>query len=74
MFPGSRVAYFDLLAHPRYEDYHFEYDHGNEFAFMGNGFSIKEFDGSDSTYYLGSGDAPYDMLPLHTSAAETKAE
>lgn len=62
IFPGSRVVFFGLLAAPRYEDYRIQYRGGNPFAFLGNGFSIKEFDGSDIAYYLGTEASPGAML------------
>jgi hypothetical protein len=54
MFPGSRLTYLDLLSTPRFEDYHIEYLNSlNMFEFLGNGFSMREFDGRDLSYYLG---------------------
>jgi hypothetical protein len=38
---------------PRYEDYDIVYRDGNMFAFLGNGFEMREFDGRDITNYLG---------------------
>ncbi|OJD16203.1 hypothetical protein AJ78_03635 [Emergomyces pasteurianus Ep9510] len=63
IFPGSRLVYFDLLESPRYEDYVIKYEHGNPFSFLGNGFTVKEFDGSDLAYYLGTQESPGGMLP-----------
>lgn len=62
VFPGSRLVYMDLLEQPRYEDYEIVYKNGNAFAYLGNGFSTKEFDGSDLAYYLGTENAPGGML------------
>jgi hypothetical protein len=62
IFPGSRLVYFGLLENPRYEDYSIQYRAGNPFAFLGNGFSIKEFDGSDLAYYLGTESNPGGLL------------
>lgn len=54
MFPGSRVLYFDILAKPRLEDYDIAYFNSlNRFEFLGNGFSTREFDGRDISYYWG---------------------
>ena len=53
----------DLLKEPRFEDYTITYEHGNPFNFLGNGFSTKEFDGSDLSYYLGTDDSPGGLLP-----------
>jgi hypothetical protein len=38
---------------PRYEDFDIEYRDQNMFAFLGNGFEVREFDGRDITNYLG---------------------
>lgn len=74
VFPGSRLVYMDLLKEPRFEDYSIAYQHGNPFAFMGNGFSTKEFDGSDLSYYLGTDDNPGALLPngKYTNGVEKK--
>ncbi|KAG0652128.1 sterigmatocystin biosynthesis monooxygenase stcW [Hyphodiscus hymeniophilus] len=63
MFPGSRLVYFDLLSSPRYEDYRIEYQGGNPFGFLGNGFHLMEHDGSDLSYYLGTNEKPGKLLP-----------
>ncbi|KAH8695626.1 cyclohexanone monooxygenase [Talaromyces proteolyticus] len=52
IFPGSRMVLANLLECPRYEDYDIEYLSKNRFSFMGNGFSTKEYDGSDAAWYL----------------------
>jgi len=54
IYPGSRLHFFEIMKQPRYEDYEITYWHENEFAFMGNGFETREFDGRDITNYLGS--------------------
>lgn len=54
VYPGSRNHFLDLLRTPRYEDYDIEYWEENRFAFLGNGFSLREEDGRDVTAYLGS--------------------
>lgn len=63
VFPGSRLVYFDLLSSPRYEDYKIEYQSSNPFGFLGNGFHLKEYDGSDLSYYLGTNEKPGKLLP-----------
>jgi hypothetical protein len=46
MFPGNRVLIIELLTHPRWEDWVYEYGHkGNRFGYMGNGFTMREEDG-----------------------------
>ncbi|KAI6884170.1 steroid monooxygenase [Hortaea werneckii] len=53
IYPGSRLHFLHLLSKVRYEDYEMEYWDGNRFAFLGNGFDLREFDGRDITDYLG---------------------
>lgn len=53
IWPGSRLHFLHLLDHPRYEDFDIEYWDDNCFAFLGNGFDTREFDGRDITNYLG---------------------
>ncbi|KAL9086276.1 MAG: hypothetical protein Q9165_007191 [Trypethelium subeluteriae] len=53
IYPGSRLHFMELLKQPRYEDFDIEYCDENQFAFMGNGFEVREFDGRDITNYLG---------------------
>jgi hypothetical protein len=54
IWPGSRLHHLELMKAPRYEDFDIEYRTSNMFAFLGNGFDIRESDGRDITYYLGS--------------------
>lgn len=54
VYPGSRLSFMHLLDRPRYEDFDIEYWEENRFAFLGNGFDTREFDGRDITNYLGS--------------------
>jgi hypothetical protein len=60
LHPGSRIHFFSMLDRFRGEDYNYTYlnGRGNRFGYLGNGFSLKEFDGSDSTAYL---DHPDDL-------------
>ena len=64
IFPGSRLTFFKLHAAPRYEDYNYTYLNGNEFGWLGNGFSVEEYNGSDLSYYLGTKSDPGALLPL----------
>ncbi|KAL4924805.1 flavin-containing monooxygenase [Aspergillus undulatus] len=52
MWPGSRLHFFEALAEPRYEDYEWEYQLNNRFSYFGNGFSLREVDGGDTTWYI----------------------
>lgn len=63
MWPGSRIVYFELLKEPRYEDYHIKYHSRNRFEFLGNGFSTREYDGRDLSYYLGTAQSPGSLIP-----------
>ncbi|KAL2837716.1 putative dimethylaniline monooxygenase [Aspergillus pseudoustus] len=52
MWPGSRLHFFEALAEPRYEDYEWEYQLNNRFSYFGNGFSQREIDGDNITWYI----------------------
>jgi len=54
IYPGSRLHFLHLLERPRYEDFEIRYWDQNRFAFLGNGFDTREFDGRDITHYLGN--------------------
>lgn len=53
VWPGSRLHFLEALRCPRWEDYEMVYWAGNRFAWLGNGFEVREGDGRDVTYYLG---------------------
>ncbi|KAK0659414.1 putative sterigmatocystin biosynthesis monooxygenase stcW [Lasiodiplodia hormozganensis] len=53
VYPGSRLHFMELMKAPRYEDFEIVYWNENRFAFLGNGFEVRERDGRDITYYLG---------------------
>ncbi|EEP79143.1 predicted protein [Uncinocarpus reesii 1704] len=52
IWPGSRLAFFDLIKEPKYEDYEIEYWSKNRWGYLGNGFSTVEFNGCDISHYL----------------------
>ncbi|KAM5447377.1 hypothetical protein McanCB49686_007674 [Microsporum canis] len=53
MWPGSRLAFFDVMREPKFEDYEIEYWGGNRWGYLGSGFTTEEFDEeSDISYYL----------------------
>ncbi|KAJ3949097.1 uncharacterized protein N0V96_000209 [Colletotrichum fioriniae] len=57
LHPGSRIHFFHMLENFRGEDWDYVYEKkGNRFAYLGNGLSTKELDGSDSTWYLNDPD------------------
>ncbi|CAL5867100.1 uncharacterized protein PFLUO_LOCUS1312 [Penicillium psychrofluorescens] len=53
IWPGSRIHYLTMLQKVRFEDYEIEYISGNAFNFLGDGFHVREYDGSDLTWYYG---------------------
>jgi hypothetical protein len=53
IWPGSRLHFLKMMEAPRFEDYEIEYRGDNMFAFLGNGFEMRESDGRDITNYLG---------------------
>lgn len=54
MFPGNRILFIELLTNPRWEDWDYEYGYaGNRFGYWGNGFTMRELDGRDTTFYYG---------------------
>ncbi|KAL1969601.1 hypothetical protein VTN77DRAFT_8154 [Rasamsonia byssochlamydoides] len=63
MWPGSRLLFLEVHKEPRYEDYNIEYISGNPFEFLGNGFTVREYDGSDLSYYLGTMENPGALMP-----------
>lgn len=50
--PGSRVHWFHTMERPKFEDFEYEYDNGNRFGYLGNGFSVREAPGCNNTWYL----------------------
>lgn len=55
MWPGSRLAFFEAVTTPQFEDFDIEYHSGNRFGFLGSGFAKYEFaeDGEISPYLNG---------------------
>ena len=53
MWPGSRLAFFEAVKTPNFEDYDIEYFSQNRFGFLGSGFAWYEFrEDGDTTPYL----------------------
>jgi cation diffusion facilitator CzcD-associated flavoprotein CzcO len=40
--PGSRVHWFHAMERPKFEDFDYQYEGGNRFRYLGNGFSSRE--------------------------------
>jgi hypothetical protein len=43
----------ELIDSPRFEDYEITYHGKNRWGFLGNGWSIRDYDGSDITWFWG---------------------
>jgi hypothetical protein len=43
----------EVLTTPRYEDYEITYRSKNLWQWLGNGFSLRDVDGRDTTWYWG---------------------
>jgi cation diffusion facilitator CzcD-associated flavoprotein CzcO len=52
MYPGSVVHYKEMLDVLRGEDFAIKYNTKNRFSFMGNGFTRREINGEDLSFYL----------------------
>ncbi|KAK8845289.1 hypothetical protein IAR55_006002 [Kwoniella newhampshirensis] len=54
LWPGSGCAYIDIIRRPRWEDYEWEVEGGDDmmFHYMGNGFTEAELNGGDQAFYL----------------------
>jgi cation diffusion facilitator CzcD-associated flavoprotein CzcO len=64
LYPASRAHYI-VTMEPRYEDFVINYESSNRFHFWGNGFTVRELDGRDPTWYLGIVDG-LDKQPDYT--------
>ncbi|KAK9898968.1 FAD/NAD-P-binding domain-containing protein [Cystobasidium minutum MCA 4210] len=54
MHPGNRILFIEQMENPRWEDYDYTYGYANNrFGCWGNGFTIREEDGRDTTWYYG---------------------
>lgn len=51
LHPGGRLHFFATLMNPRYEDFDYVYSN-NRFAHYGNGFTVRELEDNDITWYL----------------------
>ena len=52
MYPGSTIHYKEMLDELRGEDFAIKYKTPNRFSFMGNGFTEREINGEDLSFYL----------------------
>lgn len=62
LHPGSRLHWFHMLDEPRYEDYTWRRFGHNRFSYLGNGFSTKEGDGRDTTFYFDNPERGFEFV------------
>jgi hypothetical protein len=43
----------ELLETPAFEDYDIKYRSSNQWQWLGNGFSLRDYNGLDTTWYMG---------------------
>ncbi|KAJ5414816.1 hypothetical protein N7509_000150 [Penicillium cosmopolitanum] len=60
--PGSRIQNIHCLLNPRYEDWEWKSLSRNRFAYMGNGVSVLEQEGRDSTWYINDANCGYEGI------------
>lgn len=65
----------ELMASPRYQDYDIVYRSSNMWSWLGNGFSLRDYDGRDLTWYMGLVEGEdeqkeYDVQKLEHSALD----
>ncbi|KAL2676431.1 hypothetical protein Neosp_010189 [[Neocosmospora] mangrovei] len=60
--PGSRIHWFHMLENPCHEDFEWESLFPNRFAYLGNGFSMKEEDGRDTAFYFDDPAAGFERI------------
>ena len=62
LHPGSRIHWLHMIEQPRFEDYEWEPLSRNRFSYLGNGFSVREAEGRDLTYYLQNPDEGFETI------------
>jgi len=67
MWPGSRIHFFETMESVRWEDYSIKRLESNRFAYLANGFTDRESNGKDLSWYLGLLDG-VDVQPEFTDA------
>ncbi|CAH0023717.1 unnamed protein product [Clonostachys rhizophaga] len=62
LHPGSRIHWFHMLDQPRHEDYEWTTTGPNRFAYLGNGFSVRETKGRDLSAYFDDPDEGFEGI------------
>ncbi|EXJ87185.1 hypothetical protein A1O3_04144 [Capronia epimyces CBS 606.96] len=52
-YAGTRTQAMEILEKPRFEDFEIKYKNRNRWQFLGNGFSLRDIDGRDITWFWG---------------------
>jgi hypothetical protein len=67
VYAGSRLHYYELVETPRFEDYEFTYvsRSGNRFEYLGNGWTRRELEKGDLTWYLDEPEENYLGVSSH---------
>ena len=55
LYPGSPIHWFETMENPRYEDFDIKYLSDNTFQYLGNGYTKREMEGGDLSYFLDIG-------------------
>jgi hypothetical protein len=62
LHPGSRIHWFHMLDQPRIEDFIWTSMDRNMFSYLGNGFTTREEEGKDTTYYFDNPDEGFETI------------
>lgn len=60
--PGSRIQNIHCLLNPRFEDWKWTPLSNNRFAYMGNGTTVLEREGRDTTWYINDANSGYEGI------------
>ena len=75
LWPGSSLHAVRALERPRWEDFEYEYVDGNEFGWIGDGWSKGDrVEGADTTYYLNNLQMLHEPLGERTGLNGVKAD
>ncbi len=66
LWAGASIHAQQAMEHPRWEDFEYERDEqlrGNRLAWLGNGMTLAQRNGEDTTGYLEHADIPPPIVP-----------
>ncbi|EXJ73481.1 uncharacterized protein A1O5_03242 [Cladophialophora psammophila CBS 110553] len=73
LWPGSSLHAMQALAHPRWEDFLYDYENENACGWIGNGWTVKEKTKQVNVDYLNYDQIDFPPLPLVGEAGENRA-